>query len=68
VSGRTKKYFKFNDNGLSQAKLVYIIKWLDQKDAAIKYEGPFLKEEDAICTLNEFLKRGLCSWIIRYDD
>ncbi len=68
MSGKTKKYYKYGDSGLSQAKLVYMIKWLDHENSAIKYEGPFLEEEDAKRTLSDFLKKGLCSWIIRYDD
>ena len=68
MSTKRKKYYKFNSSGLSQAELVFMIKWFDQKDSAVKYEGPFSNEEDAMETLNKFLKQGLCSWIIRYDD
>ena len=68
MSGKRKKYFRFNGNGLSQAEIVFMIKWFDNNDSVIKYEGPFSNEEDAIHKLNEFLKQGLCSWIIRYDD
>ena len=68
MSTKRNKYYKFNDSGLSQSQLVFMIKWVDDSDKKINYEGPFLKEEDAIDTLNDFLKRGLCSWIIKYDD
>jgi hypothetical protein len=68
VSAKRKKYFKLNSSGLSQAELVFLIKWFDQKDSAIKYEGPFLNEKDAVDVLNQFLKQGLCGWIIRYND
>jgi len=66
VVAKKKKYFKPNSRGVSAAKLSFLIRWLD--DATVKNDGPFFNEQEAEETLHSYLKRGVCSWIVKYND
>jgi hypothetical protein len=66
VLTKKKKYFKPNSQGVSTAKLAFLIRWLD--DATVKNDGPFFNEQEAEETLHSYLKRGVCSWIVKYND
>tara|TARA_Y100001973_G_C5034198_1_gene249556 strand:- start:387 stop:587 length:201 start_codon:yes stop_codon:yes gene_type:complete len=66
VVTKKKKYFKPNSRGVSTAKLSFLIRWLD--DATVKNDGPFFSESEAEETLHSYLKRGVCSWIVKYND
>ena len=68
MSAKTKKYYKSNSSGISKAELAFLIKWFDVENSIFKYDGPFFNEERAEDTLHSYLKRGVCSWIIKYDD
>ena len=68
MSAKTKKYYKSNSSGISEAGLAFLIKWFDVENSIIKYDGPFFNEERAEDILRSYLKRGVCSWIIKYDD
>ena len=63
---KKKKYFKPNSQGVSTAKLSFLIRWLD--DTTVKNDGPFFNESEAEETLHSYLKRGVCSWIVKYND
>ena len=63
---KKKKYFKPNSRGVSTAKLSFLIRWLD--DATVKNDGPFFNQREAEETLHSYLKRGVCSWIVKYND
>tara|TARA_R110000744_G_scaffold288002_1_gene399094 strand:+ start:1345 stop:1551 length:207 start_codon:yes stop_codon:yes gene_type:complete len=68
VAARTKRYFKSNSTGISKTSLAFLIRWFDVKDSTVKYDGPFFDEEQAEDRLHSYLKRGVCCWIIRYND
>lgn len=63
---KKKKYFKPDSRGVSTAKLSFLIRWLD--DATVKNDGPFFNKKEAEETLHSYLKRGVCSWIVKYND
>jgi hypothetical protein len=66
VSTKKKKYFKSDGQSVSASKLSFLIRWLD--DSTIKYDGPFFNEQEAEQALQAYLKRGVCSWIVKYND
>ncbi len=66
MSTKKKKYFKPDSSGVSSNQLSFLIRWID--DAVIKNDGPFLNQREAEETLCSYLKRGVCSWIVKYND
>jgi|TARA_R110000824_G_scaffold299973_1_gene488041 hypothetical protein len=68
VLTKKKKYFKPNNQGVSTAKLSFLIRWFDDSDCIVKNDGPFSNVEEAEEALLIYLKRGVCSWIVKYDD
>ena len=52
MSTKTKKYYKPNGRGVSEASLAFLIKWFDVENSTIKYDGPFFNEERAEDTLD----------------
>ena len=63
---KKKKYFKPNSNGIATRRLSFLIRWLD--DATVKNDGPFFNEQEAENALRDYLKRGVCSWIVKYNE
>lgn len=62
-----RKYFKSNPGGGPiSAESTFLLKIIDDKDA-IKTIGPFAKEDDAIEALSNYLKSGVCSWVVSYN-
>ena len=68
MAAKTKKYYKSNSGGVSKDSLTFLIKWFDVEDSIVRYDGPFFNEEQAEDTLHSYLKRGVCCWIIKYND
>jgi len=68
VSTKKKKYFKSDGSGLSTPMRGFLLKWYDSVSCTIKYDGPFFNKKDADGLLQTYLKSGVCSWIVEYDD
>lgn len=68
MSTKKKKYYKSDGNGVSTPTRGFLLKWYDGASCAIKYDGPFFNEKDASDLLLTYLKNGVCSWIVEYDD
>jgi len=62
-----RKYFKSNPSGGPvSTESTFLLKIIDDKDA-IKTIGPFAKEDDALEALSNYLKSGVCSWVVSYN-
>ncbi len=47
---------------------VFLVRHLDpEKNNQVSQVGPFHDEEEALNTCMHFLKRGTCSWLVRYN-
>ena len=68
MSTKKKKYFKSNEKGVSTPTRGFLLKWYDGTNRVVKYDGPFSNKKDADELLRTYLKNGVCSWIIEYDD
>ena len=68
MSTKKKKYFKSDGSGMSTPTRGFLLKWYDGTASVIKYDGPFLNKEDADELLRAYLKNGVCSWVVEYDD
>jgi len=66
VLTKKKKYFKPNGDGIATTRLSFLIRWLD--DATVKNDGPFFNEQEAENALRDYLMRGVCSWIVKYNE
>tara|TARA_R110002110_G_scaffold204428_3_gene415765 strand:+ start:1499 stop:1723 length:225 start_codon:yes stop_codon:yes gene_type:complete len=67
---RKRKYFKpLEANSLSTVgNKIFLVRFQDIDTGAIQSQGPFSKEERAIETLKSYLKDGVCSWLVTYNE
>tara|TARA_R100000008_G_scaffold12757_1_gene6361 strand:- start:9814 stop:10029 length:216 start_codon:yes stop_codon:yes gene_type:complete len=67
-----RKYFSHNSAGeaSTSGNRTFLLKWLDDSEGAptTKIIGPFSKEDDAKDVLEKYLKDGICSWLVSYND
>jgi len=47
---------------------IYLLRYQDLEDEQIKNEGPFANEDSAKDRLNSFLRKGICSWLVAYNE
>jgi hypothetical protein len=45
---------------------VFIVKHYDSQDNKTSQVGPFVNEQDAWDAVKAFLKKGTCSWVVKY--
>jgi len=49
-------------------KKVFVVKHIvDDKTKKTSTVGPFHDKEEALATCTMFLKKGMCSWLVKYD-
>lgn len=68
MSTKKKKYFKSNGEGVSAPACGFLLKWYDGVNCVVKCDGPFSNKKDADELLRTYLKNGVCSWLVEYDD
>ena len=51
----------------SQYKL-FLVRIHDEESGSIQTEGPYPEEERANHVLNSYLKKGICSWLVTYNE
>ena len=63
--GKNKK--NNTKNGAVHEKQVFLVRLLDNEKNKVSQVGPFHDKEEAISTCHHFLKKGTCSWLVKYD-
>ena len=67
---RKRKYFKpLEERSLPiSEKKIFLVRFQDMTTGVIQSKGPFSKEENAIEALKSYLKDGICSWLVTYNE
>lgn len=67
---KNKKYFKPSQKGAVSRPMerAYLLRYHDEESSSIQNEGPFSSKKDALIVLNTYLKDGICSWIVAYNE
>ena len=72
-----KKHTKINHNSSQENTLrsmstgnikVFLLRYQDDINREIKEEGPFKDEDRAKERLSSFLRKGVCSWLVSYNE
>ena len=63
---KSKKYLAIDP--VMKGKQLYILYKYDLAKEEMASEGPFLKKDEAYDKMNNFLKRGVCSWVVVYNE
>lgn len=63
---KTKKYLSQKEN--EKGRVLYIVYKYDISEEKMVSEGPFVKKNEAYKIMTGFLKDGLCSWVVVYND
>tara|TARA_Y100000592_G_scaffold12164_1_gene17091 strand:- start:1865 stop:2068 length:204 start_codon:yes stop_codon:yes gene_type:complete len=67
VGTKKRKYYKF-DGTVSKASdnNTVLVKWFE--DNTIKISNPFKNKEHAKKECLSYLQKGICSWMVNYDE
>ena len=71
VDKKKRKYFHSSGNGsdtVSSKYKMFLVRYHDEGSNKIENDGPHAKEDEAIAILNGYLKQGICSWLVSYND
>jgi hypothetical protein len=72
VAKKKRQYFKTLEDGVAAPVHGYVVKWVEEirdlSDMEIKNEGPFVNKNTAESLLQDYLKSGICSWVVSYHD
>jgi hypothetical protein len=67
---RKRKYFHTSSDAsgpVSSQYKMFLVRYHDEDSNAVQNDGPHSKEEVAVDVLNDYLKRGICSWLVSYN-
>jgi hypothetical protein len=69
VGTRKRRYYKPSSTGVAAPVSGYIVKWLGTESSSqVNNDGPYNDIEEAAQILQAYLKSGICSWMVSYDD
>jgi hypothetical protein len=69
MTDKKRKYYSHREEySAKKGQLVYLLRYQDSGDAAIKNEGPFDSEDNAKDRLSVLLRKGICSWLVTYNE
>mgnify|MGYP003660438121 FL=1 len=69
VGTRKRRYYKPSSTGVAAPVSGYIVKWLEHDASSrVNNDGPYNDIEEAAQILQAYLKSGICSWMVSYDD
>jgi hypothetical protein len=68
-----RKYYKSASNKdgeviSSPLYKMFLVRFHNKEDGTVQTEGPFPEKEKADQILNSYLKRGICSWLVSYNE
>tara|TARA_Y100000593_G_C4288166_1_gene326758 strand:- start:418 stop:624 length:207 start_codon:yes stop_codon:yes gene_type:complete len=67
--GKKRQYYGAGEGSISKrTDRVFLLRYQDTEKEEIRNEGPFSDEESAFERLNSFLKKGICSWLVAYNE
>tara|TARA_R110002020_G_scaffold475443_1_gene710041 strand:- start:781 stop:1017 length:237 start_codon:yes stop_codon:yes gene_type:complete len=68
---KRRKYYQADKDGKSKPLdgkyHMFLVRYHDDDSNTIQNDGPYTKEEEANTILNSYLKKGICSWLVRYN-
>ncbi len=70
VGSKKRRYYKPSTSGVAASVGGYVVKWLEDDEPAsqVNNTGPYSSIDEAAAILQAYLKSGICSWMVKYDD
>tara|TARA_R100000008_G_C3549481_1_gene149522 strand:+ start:441 stop:671 length:231 start_codon:yes stop_codon:yes gene_type:complete len=70
---KNRKYFKpglgtADESQASNKFKIFLLRYHDDETNSVLNEGPYSNEEEAMYVLNNYLKQGICSWVVTYNE
>ena len=67
MSGK-RNYYKSHADGSSARYKMFLVRYHDSKEDSYLCDGPFKEQSEALETVSEYLRKGVCSWMVTYND
>lgn len=68
MNKKDRKYYRnYDGKSASTDKKIFLVRYCEDYKNIINEAGPFNKEEEAIATLSDYLRKGICSWLVTYN-
>ena len=68
VMSKKRNYYKPFVDGSSGRYKMFLVRYHDSKENSYLCDGPFKEQEEALETVSEYLRNGICSWMVTYND
>ena len=67
VSGKRKYFSRSKEGTTTPLRKVFLLRYCDKETEAIHSDEPYADEKLALRALTEYLKKGICSWVVTYN-
>ena len=68
MSATTRKYYRASNAGAPRYQKTFLLRIVDTETDAITNEGTYTNKTEATEKLTSFLRKGVCSWLVSYND
>lgn len=65
---KKRRYYSSQDGPSSASSHLFLVRYHDNSVDNYPCDGPFTNHEEAITASIEYLKKGICSWVVSYND
>jgi hypothetical protein len=68
MTTKNRNYYTKTKDGTPQTPKIFLVRYEHPDENTITNEGPFTNKTEATEKLTSFLKKGICSWLVSYND
>lgn len=65
---KKRRYYSSASDYATRRYKMFLVRYHDLSEDSFLCDGPFGTREDADERVNEYLKKGICSWMVTYND
>ena len=65
---KKRNYYRSHGNTSIATSNAFLVRYVNKEATNYPCEGPFTDRDDAIAASIEYLKKGICSWVVSYND
>jgi hypothetical protein len=67
-ANKKRNYYKTYGGEAQAGARTFLVRYYDEKDDNYPCDGPFNTHDDAISASREYLRKGVCAWVVAYNE
>ena len=65
---KKRNYYKSSDGTSSSRYKMFLVRYYDLEQSSYACDGPYGDQKQALDIVHEYLKNGVCSWMVTYNE